>query len=100
MEELEIFQEVMQHFQRKEDIEDEVLFYMLDIMSERFVNSHDDLEWQCYENMLDRLDKVWQYGQYEELSSEQSYLYGAIWGSLSMLSCIKKKKATSHKCYV
>ena len=99
MEELSIFKEVMKRFQQKEEIEDEVLFYILDTMSERFVESRNDSEWQCYDHMLDRLNKVWQYKQFQEISSEQSYLYGAIWGALSMLSSIKKKKTISQKSY-
>ncbi|WP_405289576.1 hypothetical protein [Methanobrevibacter sp.] len=99
MEELDIFQEVMQRFHQKKTIEDEMLFYILDTMSERFVESHDDSKWQCYSHMLDKLNKVWQYKQFEGISSEQSYLYGAIWGSLSMLSSIKEKKVTSQKCH-
>lgn len=64
----------------KKEIEDEMVFYIFDKTSERFVESHDDTEWQCYEQFLDKLNKIWQYKQFEGLSSEQSYLYGGIWG--------------------
>lgn len=99
MEEFEIFQKVIQCFDEKEDIRDETLFYIVDILSERFVESRDDSEWQCYDNMLDYLNKVWQYKQFSEISAEQSYLYGAIWGGLRMLSSIKEKKTVSQKCH-
>lgn len=91
MKELTIFQEIRERFSQKKEIEDK--------MSERFVESHDDTEWQCYEQFLDKLNKIWQYKQFEGLSSEQSYLYGGIWGGLSMLSYIKKKKIASQKCH-
>ncbi len=99
MKKSEIFQEVIECFDDKKDIEDEMLFFILDRMSERFVESQEDTEWQTYGQLLDRLDKIWQYQQFEALTSEQSYLYGGIWGCLSMLSCIKKKKEASQKCY-
>lgn len=80
MEELTIFQEIRERFSQKKEIEDEMVFFIFDKMSERFVESHDDTEWQCYEQFLDKLNKIWQYKQFEGLSSEQSYLYGGIWG--------------------
>lgn len=100
MKKLEIFDEIMRRFYQKEAIEDEMFFYIAEIMAERFVESREDSEWQCYEPLLTKLNKIWQYRQCEELSSEQSYLYGGIWGCLSMLSYIKKKKETSEKCHV
>lgn len=99
MKELAIFQEIRERFCQKKDIEDEMVFYILDKMSERFVESHDDTEWQCYEHFLDKLNKIWQYKQFDGLSSEQSYLYGGIWGGLSMLAYIKRKKTASQKCH-
>lgn len=99
MEELTIFQEIRERFSQKKEIEDEMVFYIFEKMSEHFVESHDDTEWQCYEQFLDKLNKIWQYKQFEGLSSEQSYLYGGIWGGLSMLSYIKKKKTASQKCH-
>ncbi len=39
----------------KKEIEDEMVFYIFDKTSERFVESHDDTEWQCYEQFLDKL---------------------------------------------
>lgn len=99
MEVIEIFQKVMQCFDEKEDIKDEMLFHILDILSEQFVESRDDSKWDCYGQLLDQLNKIWQYKQFEEISAEQSYLFGAIWGGLSMLSSIKKKKVNSQKCH-
>ncbi len=61
MKELTIFQEIRERFSQKKEIEDEMVFYILDKMSERFVESHDDTEWQCYEQFLDKLNKIWQY---------------------------------------
>ena len=100
MREPEIFQEVIQRFYQKKDIDDEILFYILDYMSEQFVESRDDVEWQCYDWLLDKLNKIWQYKQFDQVSTEQSYLYGGIWGSLSMLSYIKKKKTLSQTSHV
>ena len=96
----EIFQEVIQRFYQQKDIEDEMLFYILDDMSERFVESRDDIEWQCYDWILEKLNKIWQYKKFDQISAEQSYLYGGIWGSLSMLSYIKKKKTQSQTSHV
>ena len=100
MREPEVIQEVIQRFYQKKDIDDEMLFWILDYMSELFVESRDDTEWQCYERLLDKLNKVWQYKMYEQITTEQSYLYGGIWGSLKMLSFIKDKKTKSQKKYV
>lgn len=99
MREPEIFKEVIQRFYQKKDIDDEMLFWILDYMSELFVESHDDLEWQCYEWLLDKLNKVWQYKMLDQITTEQSYLYGGIWGCLSMLSYIKEKKSKSQKSH-
>ena len=99
MREPEIFQEVIQRFYQKKDINDEMLFWILDYMSELFVESRDDLEWQCYERLLNKLNKVWQYKMFDQITTEQSYLYGGIWGCLSMLSFIKRKKSESQKSH-
>lgn len=96
MREPEIFQEVIRRFYQKDEIDDEMLFWILDYMSELFVESRDDLEWQCYERLLDKLNKIWQYKMFDQITAEQSYLYGGIWGCLSMLSFIKKKKSKSQ----
>ena len=48
---------------------------------------------------MDKLSKVWQYKMFDQITSEQSYLYGGIWGCLKMLSFIKEKKIQSQKSY-
>lgn len=95
----EIFQDIIKCFHQKKDIEDEMFFYILDNISTQFAESHDDLNWLSHDQLLNRLDKVWQYKQFDGLDVEQSYLYGGIWGCLKMLSCIQQKKSVSQKCY-
>lgn len=99
MNEQKLLQEYTQIIHQKGLIRDEMVFHIMDMMSEKFVDSQEDFPERCYEQLLGKLNKLWQYKQLEELSSEQSYLYGGIWGCLSMLSWIQKKKKTSQRCH-
>ena len=99
MKESEFCQEIIECIREKKDIEDETLFFILDRMSEQFLESQEDREWQNYYKLLYLLDKIWRYQQFETLTTEQSYLYGGIWGCLNMISFIRKKKETLKKCY-
>lgn len=95
----ELFQEALMLYNQKSAINDELVFSLLDNLSDWFVESRDDSGWQFYEHFLDKFNKIWQYGRCKDLSPEQSYLYGGIWGGLSMLSYIKEKKESSQKCH-
>lgn len=92
-----VLQQVIQRFYQKKEIDDEMIFGILNYISERVVEGYDDAEEQGYEQCLRKMNKMWQYQMYEQMTSEQSWLYGEIWGSLRMLSFIKEKRIKSQK---
>lgn len=99
MVDLDIYQEIIQKVWKKNAIEDEIVYYLWDRISDQYIDHHTDSEKMYHEKLLDRLNSIWQYEQIETLSSEQSFLYGGIWGCLSILSLIRKKRKQKQECH-
>lgn len=56
----------------------------------------------AYKRLRSVIGEVWQYREWEEMSPEQAFLYGSIWGSMKSfdLSCQKNKDADQMKLLV
>lgn len=93
---MNIFEDILKKIDNSKKLEDEILFFMIDRVTEIFVEER-KLEERQYQRLLGRLDKIWMYKSFESMTQEQSFIYGGIWGCLRMVESLKKKEDSNRK---
>lgn len=99
MNEPEIVQKIIHRFYQKEEVDDEMLFWLLDYIAKTLVEDQDDTQFQFCEYLQVKLNRIWQYGQYKQMTTQQSYLYGGAWGALKVLEFIRDERIRSQEKY-
>ena len=82
-----ICKEILTHIERKDDISEEQVYRLGEGLS--FYYGEEKMP-ATYIKLLDTIGQKWQYQQLDDLSPEQLFIYGGLWGCMQAME-IKRK---------
>lgn len=89
---------ILKRIKTERSITEEQIYALFDGIVEVMEKGGDFEDASEAAQLLERMNDVWMYQKFKSSSASEDFLYGSIWGSMSILSSFWKKKKEQQDC--
>lgn len=91
-----ICRDILMRWREKRSVDEELVYIFFDGVLDMLHDSEKENSIPDYREVCDGLQDIWQYKDFGEMSKEEIFLYGGLWGGKQILSQMQDRK----KCLI